>query len=283
MKEWVKARPIVAFFVLSYIGTWIIWVPVLLSKQGLGLASFDIPIPPPLFLIVSTITGPTLAAFLVERVVGGRDGVRALRHRVLHFRVNLGWYLLVIFGPLVILLVASLWTGVSPVTTLAQHWELIFTSFLPATALGLIVTIFEEIGWMGAALPRLQAARGPLIACIILGPLWAAWHLPSFFVAGSGGASTTGINLPLIGLQLLVLSLLAIAFRVVATWIFNATAMAVPLIMLLHSAFDQAPALFGELKIREFSGNALDFTNYAAWAVCAVIVAILTRGRLKVA
>jgi hypothetical protein len=87
----------------------------------------------------------------------------------------------------------------------------------------------------------------------------------------------------LIALQLVVLSVLAIAFRVVATWIFNATAMAVPLIMLLHSAFDQAPALLSELKVHQFSGNALDFTNYGAWAVCAVIVAILTRGRLKAA
>jgi membrane protease YdiL (CAAX protease family) len=36
----------------------------------------------------------------------------------------------------------------------------------------------EEPGWLGFALQRLH---GPLVGSLILGPLWALWHLPFFW------------------------------------------------------------------------------------------------------
>ena len=280
-KEWIRSHPIAAFFVLAYIGSWVLWIPVVISKEGLGLAPFHLPAPAPLFLLVSTITGPTLAAFLVQGVAGGRSGVTELRRRLLRIRVNPLWYLLVVLGPpALILLGGTTWLGGAPLAGLIQHWQLVLTAFLPATALGLVVTVFEETGWMGVATPRLQAAYSPLIAAAVVGPLWATWHLPSFFVASSGGAGATGLDLPLIGLKLVVLSLVAIAIRVVATWIFNSAGAAVPLIMLGHSAWDQTPDLMSALRVTHFTGDGLQFTMYASIAVCAIVAAALTRGRL---
>jgi membrane protease YdiL (CAAX protease family) len=38
----------------------------------------------------------------------------------------------------------------------------------------------EEPGWRGLALPLLRERHGPLLATLLLWPVWACWHLPSF-------------------------------------------------------------------------------------------------------
>jgi len=42
----------------------------------------------------------------------------------------------------------------------------------------------EEPGWRGYAPPKLQCMVGPFRATILLGLVWALWHLPLFLVKG---------------------------------------------------------------------------------------------------
>jgi membrane protease YdiL (CAAX protease family) len=42
----------------------------------------------------------------------------------------------------------------------------------------IIVGLFEEVGWRGYALPRLQQRMTNLRAALVLGGIWAIWHLP---------------------------------------------------------------------------------------------------------
>jgi membrane protease YdiL (CAAX protease family) len=42
--------------------------------------------------------------------------------------------------------------------------------------------LFEEPGWTGFAQPRLQRLYGPLARGVLLGSLWALWHLPGFLI-----------------------------------------------------------------------------------------------------
>jgi membrane protease YdiL (CAAX protease family) len=43
----------------------------------------------------------------------------------------------------------------------------------------------EEPAWRGFALPRLLARHNALVASLIVGVLWALWHLPQFWIEGT--------------------------------------------------------------------------------------------------
>src|SRR3546814_13856860 len=63
----------------------------------------------------------------------------------------------------------SSWLIALPAVLLAGHL------FRDPGALG------EELGWRGFALPRLLALMYARRASLLLGLVWAVWHLPAFF------------------------------------------------------------------------------------------------------
>jgi uncharacterized protein len=131
--------------------------------------------------------------------------------------------------------------------------------------------LFEEIGWRGFALPRMQPLQGPLVGSLILGLLWALWHLPEFMVptwaASSGGSSP---------LAIVKFVLFAITSTIILTWVFNNTKGSVLMAILVHASIDVPFLPFSVLlgPSEAMNGMLLGFG-----AVALVIVA-LTRGRL---
>jgi uncharacterized protein len=92
-------------------------------------------------------------------------------------------------------------------------------SALPSalTYLGAFVVVlggplFEEPGWRGFALPR--QLHGPLIGDLILGSLWALWHLPGFSVPQVLPPSGTVMDF-------VTFSLALIALAYIIQWVFN--------------------------------------------------------------
>ena len=70
-------------------------------------------------------------------------------------------------------------------------------SGLPAWGLPAVVLLTllfngfgEETGWRGFALVPLQRRFGPVGGTVVLGLLWAAWHIPTFFVVETYRAMT---------------------------------------------------------------------------------------------
>src|SRR5260370_33482279 len=84
----------------------------------------------------------------------------------------------------------------------------------------------EEIGWRGYALPRLAARFGLPGASLLLGLIWAFWHLPQFFIRE---ADTYGQSFFLYVLQVVALS-------VTISLVCGRTGRSLLLPMLLHSA-----------------------------------------------
>src|SRR5215218_10504676 len=101
-------HPLLFYVLIAYGGTWIIWLPFLLSADGLGLMSFSSPLP----LIVAgglgTFTGPALAAFIMTGVTEGRESIRRLLQKIVLWRVGLRWYLFALLGLPVILALGAI-------------------------------------------------------------------------------------------------------------------------------------------------------------------------------
>jgi membrane protease YdiL (CAAX protease family) len=236
-------HPLVAFFVLAFLGGWLVLLPTVLFESGFGLIPIDIPAPAVMLsFIPAAMAGPALGAFVVTRMVEGKQGTRQLlRRRILRWRVGIQWYLIAVFGvPIVYFVAASLVLGAAPLEALIEQWPLIFTSYLPKVVMVfLIVSLWEEIGWMGFALPRLQDRYGPLMASVVLGVLWALWHLPAYFNSTQVVADKVGLGeLDRLLYLLPPLILLAIFTRIVMTWLFNVAMGSVVVVTLFHAAYN---------------------------------------------
>src|SRR5215212_6109395 len=167
-------HPLVSFFTLAYALTWLAWSPWYLSRAGVGLLPFDGEGISDYLNTVALILGPTLSAFIMTGAIEGREGVRRLLRRIVLWRVGLWWYLFVLAGiPAIIVLSTVVLPG-----ALASFEA----SAVPSTLFLYVVAgpvflfiggpVFEEIGWRGFALPRLQRLHGPLVGSIVLGALW---------------------------------------------------------------------------------------------------------------
>ncbi len=269
----ITRHPLVAYFTLAFAGTWILFVPILLSGRGLGLIS--IPDAAGLILfVVSTYAGPFLAALIVTRILDGSIGLHAWFRRMVQWRAGIRWYLLVLLGyPIVFGLPALLQLGASGVGAVAHNWSSFLASYIAAIPVGFFLpTLGEESGWRGFALPRLQKAYGPLVGSLVLGVLHAAWHLPAYFVKGA--ITATGAFDPVL---FIANSLAIIATTFVWTWLFNHTAGSILFATYVHAASN---AMSGALP------KALNITSPDPWfafevsAVVALLVIAATRGRL---
>lgn len=170
--------PVILYFLMAYGFTWLAVSPMLLARAGVIQAKF----PVELIQIVGALGGPALAGVLVTAGVGGQTEVGRLLRRVVQWRVGFVWYVVMLFGPLFVLtLTATIFFGTPFLADFIRSLPLLPVQYLPVLILGVILgPLWEEIGWRGVALPRLQRRLGPLVGTIVLGVLWATWHLPGY-------------------------------------------------------------------------------------------------------
>jgi membrane protease YdiL (CAAX protease family) len=267
-------RPLTSFFLSSYALTWLGWSPWFLSEAGVGLLPYDGGEFDVLFNVAGLVLGPTLAAFVVTAATEGREGVRRLLRRILLWRVGLRWYLFVLAGiPAIVLLCAVVVPGapasfeVSAVPPALFLYVVAGPFFLFAGG-----PVFEEIGWRGFALPRLQRVHGPLVGSVVLGGLWALWHLPLFLIPDWDTPHGSPLDVALF-------VLLAVGIAVVFTWVFNNTGGSVLLAILAHGSLNMGVATAYDL----FPVPAVTdgFANFViGFGAAAVVVVALTKGRL---
>jgi membrane protease YdiL (CAAX protease family) len=154
---------------------------------------------------------------------------------------------------------------------LARYPFLFFLIFFGGGPLG------EEIGWRGFALPLMQSRYGALKATLLLGVLWTFWHLEDFLTASQGGGPGTGLSAFTFHLPIFFVQVMALT--IIMTWVFNHTRRSLFMAILLHASYDT----FGSTVQPLFSAPMVAKTNIAfviGFAVLAILVLILTRGRL---
>jgi len=267
-------HPLVSYFLIAFVFSWLMFLPALLTYYGVMSLSDQLVG----YLAIAGLFGPILSGFVMSAATEGGAGVGDLLRRIVLWRVGLGWYLFVLFGlPAVMVLGTIIRPG-----ALASF----DISTLPFTLSYLIafVSMFfiggpllEEPGWTGFAQPRLQLLHGPLVGGLILGILWALWHLPGFLIP-----SQNLQDIPPRGtvLEFVVFALALVGLRFIIMWVVNNTRGSVLMAILTHASWNTfySAALIGLFPARSVLGSYLNLT-IAACALALVLVAI-TRGRL---
>jgi uncharacterized protein len=210
--------PLTSFFVLAYALTWLAWSPWFLSRAGVGLLPYDGDDISDYLNAVALIMGPTLSAFIMTGATEGREGIRRLLRRIILWRVGLRWYFVALVGIPAIIVLSTL---VLPGALASFQASAVPTTLFLYVVAGPVFLfaggpVFEEIGWRGFALPRLQRLYGPLVGTLVLGVLWGVWHLPLFLIP-----SWDTPHGSLLDVALFVI--LAVSIAVVITWVFNNT------------------------------------------------------------
>ena len=209
-----RQHPLLAFFILAFGFTWAIEIPM----QAWQIA--------PLQFLVGWMPG--LAALFVTGMIEGRSGMRALLRTLFIWRVGVQWYVVALFGFLVV------WFGTQALNPLfggtGIHLPPLSMALVAAFIAELVLRMLlssEQLAWSGFALPRLQARQSALVASLVLGVIWATWHLPLFFVPGS--QANAGFGIFLVGI---------VCTRIMLTWVFNNTGGSVLLCGLLHQSIN---------------------------------------------
>ena len=242
----VKRHPLIAFFVLTLALSWWPWILYAFGLSPAPIASF----------------GPFLAALVVLAITQGKSGIGGLLRRMVRWRVGLRWYAVALLLPVGIALAATalnvLLGAPAPSAADLGGGTGLFSTFAVRLLIPGTGGAWEEPGWRGFALPSLQAGRSALVASLILGAVWALWHLPLLAIGQMGGWDVVII----------------MAWTLVLTWVYNGTGGSVLIVMLFHAMFNTVSGSF--ISPLAFSGADSVRQSWLLAAVwCAVAVAVV--------
>lgn len=245
IRSFVKQNPIVTFVALTYLLSW--WSAPVANGQIIP-------------------QGPALAAVIVLAITSGKSGLRSLWQRLTHWRVAWYWYLI---GPGI---VAGYQSAAFALNVLLGATVMHFPQ--PPT-MGVIIELlllgglWEEPGWSGYALPKMQERfanrpNGALLAALVVGVFRAIWHLPLFIYG----------HIPWFDIFIF-----EIAVQLMITWVFNRSGGSLLVVMLFHLASNIFGAVFNSSM---FAGA--EWTNYRALFMalaCVIALIILWKSGLK--
>jgi membrane protease YdiL (CAAX protease family) len=261
VSNWLKSNPIPAFFILTFLIAWSLWLP-------LGILA-----PENVLLTLPGAWAPTISALILIGLTSGWSGVRQFLKKLLHWRVGFRWYIVVLFG---IAAVAYLAIGFGMLFGINAP-EISLPNGLPREALiGALPIIFfinifvggplaEDIGWRGYILPKMRERMTALNASLLIGIIWAIWHLPYFVFPGWNAA--TG-NIPFHWFALLTTS-----WSVLFAWVYvNTESILMP--VLFHAAINTTLGTLGVLG--QSNGNVIPLllNIVLTWLAVGVVVSM---------
>ena len=245
--------------VFSY---FVFWGPLALFKVPAISFVSDVKGPPWAFvLFLIGLFVPSLLAIFLTWKKDGVSGLRILGQCIIQFKLGWRWYvltfLIVIAGTAGQLIINKLLGNTfNGYLFLAQ-----LGSFLPLLVLG---PLSEEIGWRGYALERLQTRWNALTSSLIVGLVWALWHLPLFMMVGT---SQHEMGVPFIGFLIKLM-----ASSILYTWLFNNTKQSLWSAILFHWLYTYAAQVLSSGVTRSPLYNWLECLPYVVMALGVVLI-----------
>jgi membrane protease YdiL (CAAX protease family) len=210
------------FALIAFAVSWTLWFAVAATPQ----LAFN-----PIFYLPGTIA-PGLVALALTKFKGGSAALSSLLNRIFAWRANWRWYAFAVLFMATVKLGAAIAhraiTGEWP-----QFGDVAPLIMLAAVLVSTPVQAGEELGWRGFMLPALAERIGLASASLLVGVVWALWHLPMFFIAAGD----------LVGQSLWVYLLGVTALSVAMTWLFANTGGSLLLVMIMHAAVNNTTGL----------------------------------------
>ncbi len=254
-----RRESVALYFTLVFLAAWAWWLmmaaitPADPSVRG-TLA----------FLFLPGTFAPGIVALILTGRARGRAGINELLGRVFNWQVDLRYYVFALAYMAGVKIAASIahraitgeWPAFATVPVILLFVAAIFSAPFQAG---------EEIGWRGYALPRLALRMGLNRASILLGLIWALWHLPLFYITGSPNA----------GQSFLVYALGVTALSVAMAWLYTRTGGSLLLVMLMHAAVNNTTGI-----VPSGVGDPVDPLDFSASLMGGLTTGILWLGAI---
>ena len=179
MKQLVLKHRLVFFYGLTFLISWTFWLLMSMVYEGgqPGILTYAF----------STLggLGPLLSLFLLQKLTNEEISVKAILSMIRIREVRNPWAMMAIFGLPVITVLGNI-----GYTLIGQESQLRLVKSGPDELGGFVILVmalqftaglvtsplFEEPGWRGFALGRLQQRYGKLLGSLVVGLLWWLWH-----------------------------------------------------------------------------------------------------------
>jgi membrane protease YdiL (CAAX protease family) len=182
---------------------------------------------------------------------------------MVQWRTGTRWYAVALLGPIVFATTAAVVSvalgAVAPTSAALQGWPHVGATFLLLLLVPGMGGTWEEPGWRGYALPRMIADRSPLVASLVIGVIWASWHLPLYLTGQDPWSDVV----------------LTLAMSVVLAAVYLGSGGSLLLVMLMHAMNN---AVSGHFVRPMFTGADADLYSLlvgGAWGLAAVIAGVL--------
>ncbi len=223
---------------------------------------------------LALVAGPSVSGLLMTWLVGGAQGLREYRARLLRWRVAGRWYAIALLTAPVCFLAVLLALSVSSEDFLPR----IFVVDDPASvlisgmAVGLIAGLFEELGWTGFAVPMLRKRYGVAATGLILGVVWGLWH----FHVKIWSADAFGM-VPYLPADLASAVIGLTGFRLLMVWVHERTH-SLLLAILMHASLTASSVILG-IEAPGWPLAVVTAVQALGWWV--VLAGLVAAGRLR--
>jgi len=254
-----RRHTVISYFVIAYAFSWAIWIPMALAGTRIHQGSAWPSHIPGMF-------GPLVAAFVMSAVVGRGAAVKDLLSRMARWRVAPLWYLVALsplfFFALAAVAMAATGSGWPDLGELGMFTSLPVVAAPVMWLLLLVAGFAEETGWRGFAVPEMLKTRSFLSTALVIGLLWAMWHIPSLFLIDS--YRQMGIAM----FPMLTISI--VGGSIFLAWLYRATGGSILMVAMWHGTYN----LVSGTAAAHGLVAAVVTTGVMVWAVLIVVVEV---------
>lgn len=261
LKEYLKKHQIMVFLVMTFLFSWTFWGIIYASYRGILSST----IYGRYFLIFFMLGAfmPSVMSIIINGFFYGINGIKTLLKKLTIWKVKPFFYIVVLlFAPAlyyVPLFICNITGAGYKMPSNISNPISILLNFLLVIFFG--GPLIEELGWRGFVLPRLQNKLNPIFSSLILGVIWACWHLPLFFFPGTSQY----------GCPFVIFIIQCIGLAMLFTWVYNQTDGSLLLSIILHASWNCTEGVIFLSCLDAFNY----FEKYSKYTACFIIMFLI--------